>query len=61
MGPVTIIHGTGDEVVSIRASKRYAAKYPELVNLIEVNAGHDLNEHLDFIGQEVERLISRGG
>jgi pimeloyl-ACP methyl ester carboxylesterase len=60
-GPVTIIHGTEDEVVPIRASRRYAAKYPELVNLIEVDAGHDLNEYLDFIGQEVERVIRLGG
>jgi len=53
-GPVTIIHGTGDEVVPVEDSRRYAAEYPELVNLIEVEAGHDLNEHLDLIGQQAD-------
>lgn len=58
-GPVTIVHGTGDEVVPVGESRRYAAKYPELVNLIEVDAGHDLNEHLDFVGQQIEEGLGR--
>ena len=55
-GPVTIVHGTGDEVVPIEHSRRYAAEHPELVTLIEVDAGHDLNEHLGFIGQQADAL-----
>jgi pimeloyl-ACP methyl ester carboxylesterase len=53
IGPVTIIHGTGDEVVPVELSRQYTAEYPDLVKLIEVDAGHDLNEHLDFIWQQV--------
>jgi pimeloyl-ACP methyl ester carboxylesterase len=56
-GPVTIVHGTGDEVVPVEDSRRYAADYPELVTLIEVDAGHDLNEYLDFIGQQADDFV----
>jgi len=58
-GPVTIVHGTGDEVVPVVESRRYAARYPELVNLIEVDAGHDINEYLDFIGRQAEEGLGR--
>jgi pimeloyl-ACP methyl ester carboxylesterase len=51
--PVTIVHGTSDEVVPVQDSRDYAAEYPDLVRLKEVDAGHDLNEHLDFIWQQV--------
>ena len=51
--PVTIVHGSSDEVVPVQYSRGYAAEYPELVQLIEVDAGHDLNEYLDFIWQQV--------
>jgi pimeloyl-ACP methyl ester carboxylesterase len=54
-GPVTIIHGTGDEVVPVEHSRQYTAEYPDLVKLIEVDAGHDLNAYLDFIWQQVRR------
>lgn len=53
-GPVTIVHGTGDKVVPVESSRRYAAGYPELVNLIEVEAGHDLNGHLELIWEQVK-------
>lgn len=51
--PVTIIHGRADEVVPVTHSRAYAARHPHLVRLIEVDAGHDLNGHLDFIWQQV--------
>jgi hypothetical protein len=54
--PVTIVHGKADEVVPAEESRRYAAQYPEMVDLIEVEAGHNLNNHLDFIGQLAEEL-----
>lgn len=56
---VAIVHGTSDEVVPVEESRHYATQYPELVDLIEVDAGHDLNEHLDMIGSLLEELIER--
>ncbi|MGB3714990.1 MAG: YqiA/YcfP family alpha/beta fold hydrolase [Candidatus Promineifilaceae bacterium] len=52
-GPITIIHGTSDEVVPVEHSRQYTAEYPDLVKLIEVDGGHDLNDYLDFIWQQV--------
>jgi pimeloyl-ACP methyl ester carboxylesterase len=56
-GPVTIVHGSGDEVVPVEESRRYAREYPSLVTLVEVDAGHDLNDHLELIGELVEEGI----
>jgi uncharacterized protein len=47
--PITIIHGTQDEVVPIAASREYARAYPDQVQLIEVMAEHDINGHLPLI------------
>ena len=58
-GPVTIIHGSKDEVVPVESSQSYEADYPDLVQLIEVDAGHDLNGHLDLIGQQLEAVLGR--
>jgi len=52
--PTTIIHGDRDPVVPIDDSRHYAAAYPEQVRLVEVDADHDLNDHLDFIWSYVE-------
>lgn len=55
--PIAIIHGTQDEVVPIAASREYAARYAEQVKLIEVEAGHDLNEHLPLVWQVTQRFL----
>jgi len=52
--PVTIVHGRRDDVVPVANSRHYAALYPEKVELIEVDADHQVNDHLDFIW---ERLV----
>jgi hypothetical protein len=44
--PITILHGTQDEVVPVTASRAYAQAYPQQVQLIEVEAGHDINAYL---------------
>ena len=49
--PITIIHGTEDEVVPIAASRDYAQAYPDQVQLIEVTAGHDINAQLPVVWQ----------
>lgn len=55
--PITILHGTEDEVVPIAASREYTACYPEQVQLIEVTAGHDINDHLPLIWRLVQQFL----
>lgn len=60
--PIIILHGAQDEVVPVMASREYAARYPEQVQLIEVAAGHDINAHLPLIWQVAQRfLLPPGG
>jgi pimeloyl-ACP methyl ester carboxylesterase len=55
--PITIIHGSDDEVVPTDHSREYAASFPGEVHLIEVNAGHGLNDHLGFIWGYVQSFL----
>ena len=55
--PITIIHGSDDEVVPVDHSRKYAASFPGEVHLVEVNAGHDLNDHLEFIWGYVQSFL----
>jgi pimeloyl-ACP methyl ester carboxylesterase len=55
--PVTIIHGDADSTVPTDDSRRYAAAYPDLVHLVEVEADHDLNGHLGLIWEYVESFL----
>jgi hypothetical protein len=38
-------------------SRAYATRFPEQVELIEVEAAHDLNDHLGFIWEQVESFL----
>jgi uncharacterized protein len=58
--PITIIHGTQDEVVPITASRDYARTFPDQVQLIEVTAGHDINAHLPLVWQTLRRVCLAG-
>lgn len=59
--PITIIHGRFDDVVPIAHSQKYAAQYPDHVNLIAVDADHPLHDQLDVMWQQVQQyLIGRG-
>jgi pimeloyl-ACP methyl ester carboxylesterase len=53
----TIIHGRDDTTVPVEDSRRYAANFPQQVRLIEVDADHDLNGHLESIWEHVESLL----
>jgi len=62
--PVTIIHGHNDKTVPIEHSRKYAANFPDEIQLIEVHADHDLNGHLEFVWEHVQSFllgIERGG
>jgi uncharacterized protein len=54
--PITIIHGTEDEVVPITASRAYAQAHPDRVQLVEVTAGHDINAHLPLVWQMLRQV-----
>ena len=55
--PMVIIHGINDETVPFDHSRAYAAAYPDDVRLIEAEAGHDLNGHLDLIWDYVQSFL----
>lgn len=58
--PTTIIHGNRDATVPVDDSRRYAKRHPDRVQLVEVDADHDLNGHLDLIWQHVEGFLLGG-
>ncbi|MFO7741978.1 MAG: YqiA/YcfP family alpha/beta fold hydrolase [Anaerolineae bacterium] len=58
--PTFIVHGRGDETVPVAHSRSYAEAFPERVRLMEVDAGHDLNAHLDGIWDEVRAFLLGG-
>ena len=55
--PITIIHGRDDRTVPIEPARVYAADFSDSVHLIEVDADHDLNGHLEFIWGYVESFL----
>ncbi|MBE2224216.1 MAG: alpha/beta hydrolase, partial [Anaerolineae bacterium] len=55
--PITILHGTQDEVVPVSDSRTYAQAYPKQVQLIEVEAGHDINAYLPQIWQLTQQFL----
>jgi pimeloyl-ACP methyl ester carboxylesterase len=55
--PTLILHGRHDEIVPVKCSRAYAEQYPDRVRLIELDAGHDLNEHLPTIWEQVQKFV----
>lgn len=55
--PITILHGTQDEVVPVSDSRAYAQAYPKQVHLIEVEAGHDINAYLPQIWELTQQFL----
>ncbi|MFO7741850.1 MAG: YqiA/YcfP family alpha/beta fold hydrolase, partial [Anaerolineae bacterium] len=58
--PTLIVHGRRDETVPVAESRAYAEAFPERVRLMEVNAGHDLNAHLDLIWEAASSFLPAG-
>ena len=54
--PLLILHGRQDEIVPVAASRAYVRAYPAHSELIELEAGHDLNAHLALIGATAQRF-----
>jgi pimeloyl-ACP methyl ester carboxylesterase len=55
--PIVIIHGRNDKTVPIDHSRNYVASFPDKVQLIEVDADHDLNGHLELIWEQVQSFL----
>ena len=55
--PTIIIHGHNDKTVPIEPSRAYAAEFPDSVRLIEVDADHNLNGHLELIWEHVQSFL----
>ncbi len=55
--PTVILHGRHDDVVPSQRSRTYAEQYPDEVRLIELEAGHDLNDHLAAIWEQVQAFV----
>jgi pimeloyl-ACP methyl ester carboxylesterase len=55
--PITIIHGQDDKAVPIEHSRAYVANFPDSVHLVEVDADHDLNGHLELIWEHVQSFL----
>lgn len=52
-----IIHGKSDTTVPIEDSRAYAAQHANRVQLSEVEADHDLNNHLDHAWEYVQSFL----
>jgi pimeloyl-ACP methyl ester carboxylesterase len=55
--PILILHGYNDSTVPVDHSRMYATDYPERVQLVEVEADHDLNGYLDLIWEFIQAFL----
>ena len=55
--PTMIIHGRSDDVIPIENSRRYAARFPHQVQLVEVDSDHRLNDQLAFVWTKVQSFL----
>lgn len=56
--PTLILHGRNDEVVPVTNSRGYAADYPKMVRLVELDSDHGLLDVLETTWEHVTTLIS---
>ena len=59
--PIRIIHGKNDETIPLEHSKKYAATYPDMVTMKEIDSDHMLLDHLDFIWEQVASTLDLPG
>ena len=56
--PITIIHSTTDEIVPISASQDYMDRSENKINLIEVEDSHVLENSIELIISEANKLLN---
>jgi pimeloyl-ACP methyl ester carboxylesterase len=54
---ITIVHGRNDAVIPIDNSRKYAADFPDQIQLFEVDSDHQLNDRLESLWEHVQRFI----
>jgi pimeloyl-ACP methyl ester carboxylesterase len=54
--PILILHGRSDKVIPIAHSRDYAERYDQ-VDLLAVEAGHQLNDRLPAIWEQVQSFL----
>ena len=52
--PIMIIHGFNDETIPIDRSRVYAQRYPDQVQLIEIDDDHLLRNQMNFIWEQAK-------
>ncbi len=55
--PIHIIHGSQDTIAPVEDSRRYVAHYPQQTELTEVEAEHNIDDHLDVVWEVVEQFL----
>lgn len=55
--PMVLIHGLNDQAVPIACSRKYAALYPDKVQLIEVESNHFLDNEHEQIWEHTKALF----
>lgn len=55
--PTRILHGRCDEVIPTHKSREYQARYPQRVDLLELDSDHALNDQLPFIWEQVGSFL----
>ena len=55
-----IIHGLRDVVIPIAVSRALKTRSPGVIELLEVDDGHTLNDSYNFIREAVQRLVDHG-
>ena len=56
--PITIIHGVNDSAIPIERSRKYASRYPDKVQLIEIESDHFLNDQRDKVWREAKSVFN---
>jgi hypothetical protein len=52
-----ILHGRNDATISIQNSRDYAARYPDMVTLVELDSDHALLDSLEIIGEHAVSFL----
>lgn len=55
--PTTLFHGVNDTAIPLARSRQYAAQYPDLVHLIEVESDHFLNDQHERIWAVTKEIL----
>jgi pimeloyl-ACP methyl ester carboxylesterase len=55
--PMMIMHGVQDDVVPIQLSREYSEKYPDMIELVEVDSDHRLQDQFEVLWGYVNSFL----